>query len=343
MNEIAPDTLPLRDSQPVDTSGTVGATFIDTISVIEHAARRCNVQPTSLTPENLETGKNNLFFILSKLANRGVNLWAVDQFYVPFVVGKARYPLPTSTEQILKIVRRTPILIPTTLVGGPAITRKLSSVQPVGLIGFNLKKDTELELVLETTADGVNWQLAHAFKNLKLSAGRHWYPLSVVTPCLGVRIRKAHGGPLVDIIEDCVIAGSYTDTQVLPMNRDTYTDLSDKNTLGSPSTYYFEKKIESAVSLWPVPKYEYEHMMLWRQRAVQDVGNLSDRLEIPNRWYDAIIWSLAKNLAYELPNITDARIAMVESNAAAAVNDAELGESDGAPMRMQPNISGYTA
>ena len=342
MNEVSALTLPLQDSQPTLTSGTVGTTVIDTISVIESAIRRCGLQPATTTPEDLDTAKNNLFMLLSALVNSGFNLWAIDQFYLPMVSGQARYALPESTEGIAGIIYRTTrrLEATTTLTGTTGPQAVWQTPQNVSVLGFKLNAEQAVRFVIETTQNGTTWDEVEEF-DLTLRSGWHWYTFTVTTECVGVRLRDLNDDqfPLADLL----VSNTISDAPLTSMNRDDYTLLNNKFSQGVPNQYYFEKKIESAISFWPVPSDETNYVVLWRHRAIQDVGSLTNKLEIPNRWFNAITWMLAKNLAYELKGVAADRIQLVSLEAEKAQSQAELGESDGAPMFIKPNISGYTS
>ena len=343
MNEVTPQILPLRDSQPVDTSGTVGNTIVDAVAVIESAARRCGIQPTALTPENLDTGRTNLFFILARLATRGLNLWAVEQFYMPVEANRVRYALPSSTEGIVGIVYRTVqrLAATSTLTGTQVCSLMFDALTKVTIIGFKLPTNLSSRLIIETTTDGTNWVAEQDFEDVELSAGWHWYSLDAAVTCTGIRLRDTNDRNLT--VLDMISANVINDLPITQYNRDEYTLLNNKFSPGRPSAYYFEKKIESAINFWPVPDDDTTHFMVWRYRAVQDVGTLSNKIEVPDRWLDGITWMLSKNLAFELPNVDPVRLQFCVAESEKAENSAELGESDGAPMYIQPNIRGYTA
>lgn len=342
MNEVVPQTLPLRDSQPVDTSGTVGTTIVDAITLIEHAARRAGVQPTSMTPENLEMGKKNLGFVLSKLATRGLNLWAVEQFYLPVVEGKARYALPTGTEGIVNVVQRRTQRLPglATLTGSTAVSVLFTAISTVRMIGFKLEAEIYSRFVFEYTVDGTNWAILQNFDDITLSAGWHWYGLEVPMECIGVRLRNSEDKPLT--VLDMLATSYVSDLPLTRINRDEYAELNDKFRPGEPTLFFFEKKIESALTFWPTGASEESFFVVWRHRLIQDVGSLSSRIEIPDRWYDSVIWMLAKPMAFELPNVADVRLNLCIQEAEKAESYSELGETDGSSTWLRPNISGYT-
>ena len=70
-----------------ETSGRVGSTIIDVMTMIEHATRRCGVSAANLTAEQIQSARENLFLILSNLATRGLSLWCVTKLTLGTEVG----------------------------------------------------------------------------------------------------------------------------------------------------------------------------------------------------------------------------------------------------------------
>jgi hypothetical protein len=325
------------------SSGTVGETVIDTVMVVEHAVRRCNKNPATLTPEQLDTARNNLHFILSALSNRGANLWAVEEVMIPLVENQRVYTTPIGTESIKNIVHRrvSRMDVSALLLSGLSYClASLSAPANINLVGFKLADTLSTRLVLEYTADGVQWQTAINYNDITLAQGWHWVTFDPAIAAISVRLRDSTDNPLA--LVDMVLAADYADTTMFPFNSDEYTAIPNKTEPGRPLNYFFDKQLEAKLKLWPVPTDELGMVVAWRQRRIQDVGELSDKLEIPDRWFESVIWSLAKNMAFELPEVASDRIQLCVQQAAAALQDAELGESDGAPMYIRPNISGYT-
>ena len=86
-------------------------------------------------------------------------------------------------------------------------------------------------------------------------------------------------------------------------------------------------------------------MILWVRRDVQDVGALSGQLELPARWYRAVTAQLTLHLMDELPanEVDRTRRPDIVTDAQDARAAAEGEESDGAPLRLLPNIGVYTS
>lgn len=86
------------------TSGT--ATFnLDFEELIEEAYERCGVE--TRTGYEMRTGRRSLNLMFMDWANRGLNLWTIEQRSVALVAGTAQYSLPADTVNILSAVVRT--------------------------------------------------------------------------------------------------------------------------------------------------------------------------------------------------------------------------------------------
>jgi hypothetical protein len=94
--------------------------------------------------------------------------------------------------------------------------------------------------------------------------------------------------------------------------------------------------------LWPVPSSAFVQMTVWYSRQIMDVGSLSGQLEIPQRWYEAILMMLSHRMSLELPAVQTDRISYLEGQAEKYFNMAEQEERDRSPIFYSPNISVYT-
>lgn len=94
----------------MSTSGTVATTIIDSAAMIEHAFRRAKVPPAQQTPETVQIARENLYFILLNLSNRGLNLWAVEKKLLSLQPYKATYETAAGTLDVLNVVLSTPTL-----------------------------------------------------------------------------------------------------------------------------------------------------------------------------------------------------------------------------------------
>lgn len=324
------------------SSGTVAFTVIDTVKVIEHAVRRAGSSASTLTPEQLDAAYDNLYLILTSMVNRGVNLWCLEEVLLPLYINQAKYALPVGTVSVVEARYRT--VQPATATWGTQPTVKattLSEALTARTFGMLMRVDGTFNFALEYKNSSGAWvKLAEIKAQAKVG---EWVWLDIDNPQTSREFRVRELNNLSFFVSDYVLADQYSEQPMMAYNRDDYVGIANKNVAGAPLNYLYEKQITPIMTIWPVPNNTKNVLVVTRQRQVQDVGPLLSKLEIPERWYECIIWMLAKNMAYELPNMTTERITLCTTQAAESLREAELGESDGAPMRILPNISGYTA
>ena len=86
------------------TSGT--ATFnLDLVELVEEAGERCGYEIRN--GYDLKTARRSLNLLFADWANRGINMWTIDQGSITLVEGTATYDLPADTVDLLDQVIRT--------------------------------------------------------------------------------------------------------------------------------------------------------------------------------------------------------------------------------------------
>ena len=87
----------------MSTSGT--STFnLDLNNLVEEAFERCGSELR--TGYDLRTARRSLNLLTVEWANRGINLWTIEQGQIDLVTGQAIYPIPTNTIDLLDHVVR---------------------------------------------------------------------------------------------------------------------------------------------------------------------------------------------------------------------------------------------
>lgn len=86
------------------TSGTTAFT-LDLTEVVEEAFERAGAELRS--GYDLRTARRSLNLLFADWANRGINMWTIEQGSVPLVAGTATYTLPADTADLLDHVIRT--------------------------------------------------------------------------------------------------------------------------------------------------------------------------------------------------------------------------------------------
>jgi hypothetical protein len=86
------------------TTGTA-TTTLDFLTIAEEAFERCGKELR--TGYDLKSARRSLNLLTMEWANRGVNMWTVEQGTIPMVADTAIYDLPADTVDILEHVMRS--------------------------------------------------------------------------------------------------------------------------------------------------------------------------------------------------------------------------------------------
>lgn len=86
------------------TSGTSGFN-LDLNTLVEEAFERCGAELR--TGYDLRTARRSLNLMTIEWANRGINLWTIEQGSIPMVQGQVAYDLPGDTIDLIDHVVRT--------------------------------------------------------------------------------------------------------------------------------------------------------------------------------------------------------------------------------------------
>lgn len=73
--------------------------------LMEEAFERCGVELR--TGYQFRTARRSLNFLITEWANRGINLWTIEQGQIPLIQGQYVYDLPNDTVDLLEHVIRT--------------------------------------------------------------------------------------------------------------------------------------------------------------------------------------------------------------------------------------------
>lgn len=322
------------------TSGTVATTVIDTAKLLEHACRRCGIPASMQTPETVEIGQQNLYLLLLNLANRGLNLWCVEKNLLGTRQNQAIYTLDAGTIRTLNIMySEAARATGTDVVGADNMVTVLDIATKIVRWGFKLDSAVTGTITLAYSDDGLSYTDLSATESGAIGTGWYWYDLDPAITAQYWRVTCS----VPATFDEFYLASDVRDFPMTQFSRDDYAQQPNKTINGRPCTnYLFEKTLWPTVTVWPVPNNDYDQLSVWRHRQVQDIGSLTQQIEVPQQWMEAIIWMLASRIAFEFPGIAADRRAEVIQASQAFLQEAELGESDNAPIFWVPGIGCYT-
>ena len=142
-----------------------------------------------------------------------------------------------------------------------------------------------------------------------------------------------------------LLANTPNEIPMARLNRDDYVNLPNKAFEGRPLQFWVDRLLNNPVLyLWPVPSAQFvtAQVVVWVKRYIMDVGTMTQEIEVPQRWYDAIVYLLASRLAEETPTVDPQMIAILDQKAQRSLLEAENEERDDSPIYLTPNIAVYT-
>jgi len=319
-----------------------------------------------ITSEHITIALQLLWLFCMTLTNKGIKLWNVDPILLPIYEAEQTVPLPAGTENIYTINLRTPMRVTgvassTEGVADNAFDGDLLTaciqVTPAGSITMELPSATQIlqygilpnvsgtwAFVIEVSNDGITWLTTLIETSQPVVIGEWlWYALEGVTAYSFYRLRAT--GTTVLNVAELVYQNQPQDIPLYQLNRNDYANLPNKAFLGRPTQFWYDRRRTTPeLVLWPAPQFQFTFNQItgFVQRKLQDVGSMTNELEVPDRWYLAIVCNLAAELAREIKEVKLENLPNIDTDAAKYLSDAWTGETDSAATYLRPNISPYT-
>ena len=324
-------------------SNTVSQTVFNTRRVIDNAIRRCKLTAQQITAEHIDIANDQLYLFLSDLANQGAPLWCIEKQIYPLYDGVGDITMTDGTVDILNSNFRW--LQPVTGVNTDTATARtidFASDTFVANVGV-LWSAAAVPIALERSDDGVTWDVIQTETPTATAGQWTWYDLDSSVAARYFRVRATSGTLSFSQI---YLANTPTEIPLARMNRDDYTNLPNKVFQSNrPLQYWFDRQVNNPIMhMWPVPNLAATvcQIVVWRQRYIMDVGTMTQDIEVPQRWLEAIVSGLAAKMALELVEVDVNLIPILDQKATIALNIAQMEERDNSPMMIAPNISPYT-
>jgi hypothetical protein len=182
----------------------------DLTEIIEEAFERCGGEMR--TGYDMRTARRSLNLMFTDWANRGVNMWTMEQGQQILTPGTATYNLPADTVDLL-------------------------------------------DHVIRTGAGNVSTQ---------------------------------------------------ADLTITRISEPTYATIPNKLTQARPIQIWIERLNTPRFTVWPVPDNTQQYILVyWRLRRIQDAGNGVNTMDMPFRFYNAMVAGLSYYMGMKIPGAID--------------------------------------
>ena len=324
-------------------SDTVSQTNFNTRRVIDNAIRRCKLTAQQITAEHIDIANDQLYLFLSDLANQGAPLWCIEKQIYPLYDGVGDITMLDGTVDILNSNFRWLQQVTGINYDEPTY-REVDFTDDIFVANVGiLWSAVAVPIVFERSDDNVTWVTIQSETPTATAGQWTWYDLESSVASRYFRIRATSGTLGFSQI---YLANTPTEIPLARMNRDDYTNLPNKAFQSNrPLQYWFDRQVNNPIMhMWPVPNLAATvcQIVVWRQRYIMDVGTMTQDVEVPQRWLEAIVSGLAAKMALELVEVDVNLIPILDQKAAISLNIAQMEERDNSPMMIAPNISPYT-
>ena len=324
-------------------SNTVSQTNFNTRRVIDNAIRRCKLTAQQITAEHIDIANDQLYLFLSDLANQGAPLWCIEKQIYPLYDGVGDITMTDGTVDILNSNFRTLQEVTGTNVD-TSTSRTVSFTTDIFVANVGVYwTAAAVPIALERSDDNVTWVTIQTETPTATAGQWSWYDLDSSVAAQYFRVRATSGTLSFSQI---YLANTPTEIPLARMNRDDYTNLPNKAFQSNrPLQFWFDRQVNNPIMhMWPVPNEAATvcQIVVWRQRYIMDVGTMTQDVEVPQRWLEAIVAGLAAKMALELVEVDVNLIPILDQKAASTLYIAQMEERDNSPMMIAPNISPYT-
>lgn len=305
------------------TSGTFNFQSIQIELIIREAYERIGILGEFVEPQKLDSAKRSINLLLLEWMNKSINLWTLESSYLPLVTAQAQYRLPiivsniiqanlrTSTRQLNGIATSSNAGVAANAFDGNPLTACTQNAangnisydygagvtQQINFVGVQSNVNRTYSLIIESSVNNIDWLPLIAFSPLDFVAGVNvWIDVPTPIDARVYRIRET-GGTTLDI-QEIYFSNNILDMPISNVSRYEYLTYPNKRLQGRPSIYYLDRQIIPVLNLWPTPSNQYNCLQYSYKQMIQDAGAFyTNALQIPSRFYPALIWGLSYQLA----------------------------------------------
>lgn len=353
---------------PLSGSNTGALRPYTALQLLEEACSRAGIPPARLTPEIIEKSLDQMNLLFTSLTNRGIQLWKRQKLILPCYLNTAQCPLPVGNNIVVNLNRRSLSRqsgTPFTTAGGTAALAfdddfdtactqtsangsigclfTASTLTQITTVGVLFAAAGSFAVFYEYTQDNVTWTALDATNVVATPGMWHWYDLDGAPQALGWRIRSASTQILS--VSELFFGNTPSEIVLGPWNLDDYTSMPNKSQGGQIVNWYQQRDISNPVLyVWPVPNdlAKYDTLVLWAHQLLDTVSQITQSLDVPPRWNEAVTAMLARRLCRSLEEADMKRYPMLATEEVEAVMVATAEERDPAPTNFDLNISVYT-
>ena len=296
---------------------------LDLTEIVEEAFERCGAELRS--GYDLRTARRSLNLLFADFANRGINMWTIEQGTINLVQGQNTYALPTDTIDLLEHQIRTQA---NSTANQTDINISRISVSTYATIPNKLAQGKPIQVWIQRMSGQAN----NSTYTLASPIG-----LTDTTIVLNSTTNLASAGFIQ--IDNEIIAYGYVSGNTLGFCARGQANTTAAVHLAGAAVYVQNLP---AVTVWPTPDGSQPYQFVyWRLRRIQDAGNGVNVQDIPFRLIPAVVAGLAHKLSAKLDGVDPQRYLALKADYDQAWQDAQDEDREKAAWRLVPRNMFY--
>jgi hypothetical protein len=292
--------------------------------LIEEAFERCGLELR--TGYDFRTARRSLNLLTIEWANRGINLWTVDQGQIALVTGQATYPIPVDTIDLMDMVIRqnngnfaNQIDINISRIAEPtymSLPNKLAQGRPIQ-VWINRQSGNTDAIATTTLANNTGGTISSSATSITVAS-----------------IENLPSSGFVKIDSETISYPNIVGNVLTNCARGQNGTTAASHTNGAELTVQYLP----CINIWPTPNSPGNQytFVYYRMRRIQDAGTGVREQDIPFRFIPCMVAGLAYQLSVKLPGVDPNRIIMLKTDYEQQFQLAADEDRDKAPVRFVP-------
>ena len=308
------------------TSGTT-AFNLDFNDIVEEAYERAGIEVR--TGYEFRTARRSFNMLTIEWANRGINLWTIEQRQFVMNTGQGVYALPNDTIDLLDQVIRTQATTPNQIdINISRISESTYSTLP-----NKLSQGRPIQM-------WINRQSTQSYLSAATVAA------TVLSTDTTITLSTTNNLPATGFITigtETIYYANVSGNQLLNCYRGQYNGSITTTAAGHAIGAAVTVNNLTSVNVWPTPNAPGDQYVFvyWRMRRMQDAGNGVNIQDIPFRLIPCMVAGLAYYVGSKRPDISPDRIMMLKSSYEEQWLLASQEDRDKAPDRFIPRQAFY--
>jgi len=266
---------------------------LDVNDLIEEAFERCGKELR--TGYDFRTARRSMNLLTIEWANRGINLWTIEEGSIPLVQGQITYALPDNTIDLLDQITRT----------GSGLNQQDLNINRISETTYSTIPNKN------TTGRPIQvWINRQSGQNNATVAELAATITSTATTITLDDVTMLGSAGFIKLDNEIISYSNLVKSSTSSAGTLSNCGRAQQNTLAAAHTVGAAVTVVNppSINVWPTPDQgsqaqPYYTFVYWRMRRVQDAGTGVSTQDIPFRFITCMVAGLAYYLAMKLPDV----------------------------------------